>query len=288
MKEILGTTKIVGLIGDPVEHSISPQIHNAAFDKLNLNYRYAAFRVYPKNLGKAVEALKALGISGFNVTIPHKENILKFLDKIDDSAKLIGAANTVKITDGKLTGYNTDSKGFIDSLVLDSKINPSNKKVFLIGAGGGAKAIAASLCSNKISELIITDINKPKALGLKNHLKKYFNTKISVIFEKDEIDFNSKNCNILINATPIGMFPRINALPIELDKTFNKNIFVYDIVYIPNETKLLKNAGKLNLKNANGLQMLVRQAAAAFYIFTGHAAPAETMKKAAIKALKLS
>lgn len=285
--QIYGKTKIIGIIGDPVEHSISPQMHNAAYEELDLNYCYVPFHVKKDELEKAVGSLRSLNICGFNVTVPHKENIMKYLDKIDKNAEIIGAVNTVKNNNGRLIGYNTDAVGFEDSLKLDAKFSLFRKKVLLLGAGGAARAISCGLCMSKIAELAITDIDKEKAQALTAHLKKHFDIPIKNLFSKKEIDDYLNGCNILINATPIGMAPDINESPIDLSRNLSNNIFVYDVVYIPPKTKLLKKAESLHLKTSNGLGMLIRQGAAAFKIFTGINAPYETMKKAALKALKV-
>lgn len=282
---INGKTKIIGIIGDPVEHSISPQMHNAAYEELDINYCYIPFHVKKDGLENTADSLRSLNICGFNVTVPHKENIIKYLDEIDNNAKIIGAVNTVKNNKGRLIGYNTDAIGFMDSLKLDAKVSANNKKVLLLGAGGAARAISCGLCISNIAEIAITDIDKEKAHALFAHLKKHFNIPIKTLFTKKEIDNYLNECSILINATPIGMAPKIAESPIELVEIFNKNIFIYDIIYVPPKTKLLKNAAFLKLKTANGLGMLIRQGAAAFKIFTGIKAPYEVMKKAALKAL---
>lgn len=285
--QITGKTKNIGIIGDPVEHSISPQMHNKAFEELDINYCYIPFHVKKDELEKAVDSLRSLNICGFNVTVPHKENIMKYLDEIDNKAKIIGAVNTVKNNNGRLIGYNTDAVGFVDSLKLDAKFSSFKKKALLLGAGGAARAISCGLCMSKIAELAITDIDKEKAQALTEHLIKHFDISIKNVFSENEIDDYLNCCNILINATPIGMAPKINESPIDLSRNSGINIFVYDVVYTPPKTKLLKKAESLHLKTSNGLGMLIRQGAAAFKIFTGIKAPFETMKKAALKALKI-
>lgn len=287
MKEITGKTKIIGIIGDPVEHSISPQMHNAAYEELDLNCCYVPFHVKKDELEKAVDSLRSLNICGFNVTVPHKENIMKYLDEIDNMAKIIGAVNTVKNNNGRLIGYNTDVVGFMDSLKLDAKFSSFKKKVLLLGAGGVARAISCGLCLSKIAELAITDIDKEKAQALAAHLKKHFDIQIKNLFSKKEINDYLNGCSILINATPIGMAPKIGESPIDLSRNFNNTISVYDVVYTPPKTKLLKKAESLHLKTSNGLGMLIRQGAAAFKIFTGIKAPYDVMKKAALKAVKV-
>ncbi|MFN3966865.1 MAG: shikimate dehydrogenase [Endomicrobiia bacterium] len=278
--KIDGKTKITGIFGYPIEHTLSPFIHNAGYEYLGLNYIYIPFSVHPEDLGKATDSLKALNISGINVTVPHKEKILRYLDDIDSYAEKIGAVNTVINKNGKLVGYNTDAIGFLKS--LKENINPHGKKVVLLGCGGAGKAIAVSLVLNGIEELFIYDVDFGKAEKFSKKLMP-FTKKISVIKSDNSLKNAVWSADILINATTVGMKP--------LDKTpvpanwLNKRTFVYDIIY-NRKTELIKIAEKIGCKYIDGLDMLLYQAAKSFELWTNRKAPIEIMRKALKRALK--
>lgn len=279
--EITGKTKLCCLIGDPVEHSLSPIMHNAAFKALNLNYVYVAFNVNKNRLKDAIKGIKALGIHGINVTTPHKMAIVKFLDKLDESAIETKAVNTILNTESKLIGYNTDGIGAINAL-KNNGILLKNKKVVLLGAGGAARAIAFSLIKNGC-ELTILNRTLSKAKKLVKELKKKFkSSKISYYkLSNENLKKELSNANILINATSVGMRPKENESPVK--KEFLKpDLCVFDIVYNPLETKLLKDAKSIGAKVINGLEMLLYQGAISFKIWTGEDAPIDVMKNAII------
>jgi len=277
-------TRICGLIGNPVEHSVSPEMHNAAFEKLGLNFIYLPFRVTPENLEKAILGMRGLGMVGFNVTMPHKASIMKFLDEIDKTAEKIGAVNTIVNKDGKLLGFNTDGPGALWAF-QEAGVNFKNKKVVMLGAGGAAKAIAFYLMS-LIKKLVIAGKTREEAQSLAKDLKKYFKKEIKGIENNtDNLRQELKNAQILINATPIGMAPDINSMPIKTE-LLRSNLTVFDSIYNPIETKLLREARKIGAKTINGVNMLVYQGAEAFKLWTGKNAPVELMKKIVIKRLK--
>ncbi len=279
--------KIVGLFGYPVDHSISSVFQNAGFRKLGLDSIYLPFSVRPKDLKKAVEGIRALGIVGMNVTIPHKGKILSHLDKISPEAKKIGAVNTVFNQKGKLIGYNTDVHGFLSSLEEGLGFDPCGKSVFLLGAGGVAYAITYGLIKKRAKK--ITIVNKPRwmAESLIKHFKKI--TKECefelVNFDKRNSKRLTKEADILINATSVGMNPGNPSLINE--ETLSPSLSVFDVIY-NRETALLKLAKKRGLRTLGGLPMLIYQGAASFEIWTGKRAPIETMKKAAENALERS
>lgn len=267
--------KIIGLIGYPLEHTLSPQMQNAALIKLKLDFVYVALPVKPENLKDALSGLRALGIAGANVTIPFKEKVFPYLDKVEEEAKLIGAVNTILNLNGKLIGYNTDAAGFISSL----KVSPRGKKILLLGCGGASRAISVGLCKAAVKEIILTDINLQKTEELAEHLKKYFNLKIAVLTPAESLKKAAETADIFINASPVGMSPNVENSPIPEDVVFSKKTLVYDIIYNPPETKLLKTAKKHGAKTMNGLEMLARQGSLSFKIFTGVDAPLKLMLK---------
>lgn len=263
-------TKLCGLIGNPVEHSMSPDMQNASFKKLRLNYIYLAFKV--ENVGEAITGLKEIGAIGANITIPYKVEIIKYLDLIEETAKRIGAVNTVVNNNGLLKGYNTDIEGFLKP--LEEKIRIKDKDIALVGAGGAARAIAYGL-SQKGGKLTIFNRTVENAKRLAEEIKcEYRGLK-----ELKKID-----AEILINATPVGMFPNVNESIVP--KNVLKNMIVYDIVYNPLETKLLKDAKKQKCKVISGIDMFINQGAASFELWTGKKAPINIMRKEVIKNLR--
>lgn len=277
--------KYVYLIGDPVEHSVSPQMHNSAYKELGLNYEYRLMRTDSSNLKDTVEKMKGQDIAGFNVTVPHKEAVIQYLDYIDDSASTIGAVNAVKNENGKLKGYNTDSIGFIESLSRDAGFDSKGKKILLLGAGGAAKAVAVALCKEEASEIAIKDIDTAKAAAMMESLKKHFQNRLFVLTDNHAMKQFMVNCDCIVNATPIGMYPKTDASPINEDAPLREGQVIFDLVYNPAETKFTKTAAKKGAKAFTGLGMLVRQGAAAFELFTEHVPPVKTMWAAAEEAL---
>jgi len=272
--EINGKTKITGLFGYPVKHTLSPAMHNAAFMRLGLDYVYVPFEVSPKNLKSALYSLKALGISGINVTIPHKENVIPFLDKFGPLVKQVGSVNTIVNSDGKLIGYNTDAPGFLKDL-RSQGFSPKGKTVILFGAGGAGKAVAAALASAGVKKIYITDFAEQKAHAIAK--KTSSGTFLSFNSWKSKI----KESSLLVNATPVGMHP---GKPFVASKELTKGIFVYDLVY-NRRTELGLECKKAGVKYSNGLGMLLYQGALAFEYFTGKKAPVEVMRKALNKQL---
>jgi shikimate dehydrogenase len=275
---LTGSTNITGIFGHPVKHTLSPMMHNAAFEALGLDYAYTAFDVKPEGLKSAVNSIRVLGIKGVNVTIPHKEKVMAYLDKVDPLAKKIGSVNTIVNTGGCLSGFNTDGPGFIADLKKHG-FNPKNKNVILAGAGGAGRAIAVMLSLNGAKKIYITDTDEKKAKLLVSHVPRA--GYLSARMWKNGI----KNADILINATPAGMAAGGDPL---VEKHFlRKNLFIYDIVY-NRTTKLLKYAAEIGAKNCSGIGMLLNQGALAFELFTGKTAPKEVMRKALLKELKRS
>ena len=276
---ITGKTDVYGIFGYPVKHSLSPLMQTAAFNALGIDAVYVPFEVSPENLENAVEGLKAMGIKGINVTVPLKEKIIPFLDSIDETARFMGAVNTVKNVDGKLYGYNTDGDGFVDSL-KEEGIGIGGKKVLIIGAGGSAKAIAYSLLKEGVERIVIANRTFEKAENLA--------VRLNEIGAVDPVSLDYLNSivdkfDILINTTSVGMRESDPSL---FDYSLIKpGTVVVDIIYKPFETKLLKVAKSQGAKTINGLEMLIHQGARAFKIWTGKEPPIEVMRKALLSIL---
>ena len=279
--EIKGSTNIVGLIGHPVEHSFSPLMHNAAFEKLDMDYAYVAFDVNQNNLENAIKGAEALNIKGFNVTIPHKIDVMNYLDEIDEVAQLIGAVNTIDFKN--LKGYNTDGIGAVRA--IEEVTNIKNKNVLIAGAGGASRAISFYIAKYGASNLEILNRNVEKAQKLANDV-----SNSGLI---DNVGFDSINnmdlsdVDILINTTPVGMHPNVDDVPIALAGDMHDDLVVFDAVYNPNETGLLKQAIEADAKPVYGIKMLLYQGAESFEIWTGKKAPIDVMQEALTKYLGL-
>nr|WP_317333215.1 shikimate dehydrogenase [uncultured Romboutsia sp.] len=257
-------TKTICLLGHPIKHSFSPTIHNYLFEKYFENNIYVCFDVKEDKLKDCVSGIKALDIKGGNVTIPHKVNIIKYLDSIDDNAKLIGAVNTIKNKGGVLKGYNTDGRGFVKS-ILDKGYDIKNKKVMIIGAGGACRSIAIELASKGVKSIEIRNRSLDKANEIIDSINKNFNAVAKC--SKNTIDSDCLfDIDILINTTPIGM--ESDLCPIDTNIVIDKKLLVCDIVYKPQDTVFLKWAKKNNLEIIYGIDMLINQALEAFYIWT--------------------
>lgn len=278
-------TKLFCVIGDPIEHSLSPAMHNAVFKKLGLNCAYAAFRLAPKNLGSAVKGMKVMNFGGANVTIPHKVDVINFLDELSEEARIIGAVNTIKFGE-KIIGYNTDGIGALKALV-NNNADPENKKILILGSGGAARAIALTLAlKGKVASLTILGVVEEELKKLIKDINK--NTKIKAAGEMMTEETKKEkiaNCDILIHCTPVGMHPKKDETLVTKDM-LRKGLVVMDIVYNPLETKLLKEAKKAGAKTVGGIEMFVNQGAESEKIWLGIDAPVELMRRAALKELK--
>jgi shikimate dehydrogenase len=266
-------TKICCLIGDPVEHSLSPLIHNAGYQALSINYAYVSFRV--KDIKQAIDGIRWLGIRGASITIPHKTSALKYLDKLDPLAEKIGAVNTIVNDDGVLTGYNTDGDGALQA--LEEVTTLSAKKTVLIGSGGAASAIAFGLKAKGV-KLVVLNRTEAKA----NKLAKKVNASgFGGLNRLSEI----ASADILINATPVGMWPKTDQ-SIILKELLHDGLTVFDIVYNPKETRLLIKARERGCNIVYGYKMFLYQAVMQFELFTGLKAPLPTMESALTQALE--
>jgi len=283
---ISGKTKVCGVIGDPVEHTMSPVMHNAAFKKLGVDYLYLPFRVGRQGLGKAIEGMRALNIRGLNVTIPHKVAIIPFLDELDPLVERVGAVNTIVNNEGVLKGYNTDATGFLQAL-LEKDIEPKGKNVVILGAGGASRAISFILAERGASLVILNRL-------LEMDWAEELAGRISEVFRKEvnALELNEENlvrvlekANILVNATSVGMSPDVDKTPVPA-RLLKPGLVVFDIVYNPIETRLLREAEATGAQTISGLDMLVWQGALAFEKWTGLKAPVDVMKREAIKVLE--
>lgn len=267
--KILGTTKVIGLFGYPVEHSLSPLMHNAAFEYLGLNYCYVTFSVRPETLNDAVRGIRAFNLRGVNITIPHKENVMPFLDKVSEEASFIGAVNTILNSNGTLIGHNTDGRGLMASLA-EADTPVEGKTVLILGAGGACRAISYYL-SEKTSKLLIFDIDKNKLERLVADL----NTIRSNVISMKSPD-NLDNIDMLINATPLGIKDS-DPVPVNTSLITDR-MTVCDLIY--KDTTLLKTASARGCKTLNGLGMLLHQGVLAFEIWTGIKPPVDIMRMA--------
>ena len=266
--------KSFAVIGDPIDHTLSPNIHNAAFRELNLDCSYIAFRIPKGELAEGLEGLKKIKIDGFNITIPHKIEMMKYLDKIDESGSLIGAVNTVENKDGILKGYNTDMDGFLEPF-KKKKLNITNTKVLLLGAGGAARAIVAGFAKEKAKSITIAN----RTLENANYLSE-FSKKIGLnsnAIKIEDVNESAKDYDIIVNATSIGL--KNESSPISLEG-INEKTIVYDIVYMPMNTDFIKKAKEKGSIIIFGYEMLLGQAVRAFEIWHGMEAPYNAMKKA--------
>jgi len=248
---------------------------------------YVSYEVTPEGLKDKLRELISSGVSGINVTIPHKEKIIGLLDEVTPEAAAIGAVNTVLFKGGKSMGYNTDAKGFLLSLKKDLKADPKNKSVLILGAGGAAKAIAYILAKGGTRSILFNDIIPDRARGLADKIKNEFPDCKTDCVEStvSEMEKVVRDVDILINATPVGMAGKEDN-PLPVLPALHKDLSVYDIVYNPPETLLLREAKKRGAKGANGLGMLLYQGALSFELFTGKKAPVSVMRAALKKAIK--
>src|SRR5574341_954586 len=277
MIEINAQTKLCGVIGNPVEHSLSPAIHNAAFQKLWLNYVYLAFKV--EDVEGALRGLRALGnLRGVSVTIPHKVAVLPYLDEVEPTARHIGSVNTIVVDGGRLIGYNTDSSGAIRALQTGG-VTLEGRRVLMLGSGGAARAIAFGLAAGLgIARLTILGIDDKERRGLAADLK----ARTSLPLEEGPITPEAlrqalHESDIVLHCTPLGMHPKIGdtCVPATL---LRPQLTVMDIVYNPLETRLLREAKAAGCRTIRGLEMFLNQAAAQFELWTGQAAPADVMR----------
>lgn len=296
-----GKTKILGVIGDPIEHTFSPAMHNAGLNELGLNYIYLPFHVKEDMLGECIQGAKAMGIKGLNVTIPHKSNVIKHLDDIDSVASMIGAVNTIQFIydednessnqdngiNVRTKGFNTDGYGCVRA--IEEKTSIKDKKVSITGAGGAARAVAFQIANSGIDELSILNRNLSKAQSLANDLKtnlKSIDIDISInAYDLEELKRELSDSDIFIDTTPIGMYPNVDDKPVASADMLHEDLLVNDIVYTPMKTSLIREAELANAEVVYGYKMLLYQGIRSFEIWLGREAPVDVMEKALLDVL---
>ncbi len=276
-----GSTKVYALFGDPVAHSLSPAMQNAAFSSLGLDCCYVPFRVRPEDLPTAVAALRALGMGGANVTIPHKERIVSYLDEVDAEAALIGAVNTIVNREGWLVGYNTDGRGFLEALAVEAGFSPEGKAAVLLGAGGAARACAFALALKGARHLFIFNRTPYRAAALADELRAKTGCSASAagLHEEKILRQALEEADLVVHASPVGMHPHAEDPPIIDPALLKPHLLVCDLVYNPPETKLLRLARAAGCRVVGGVGMLVHQGALAFSLWTGREAPVGLMRQ---------
>jgi shikimate dehydrogenase len=282
---ISGKTKVCGVIGDPIEHTMSPVMHNAAFSELGLDYVYLAFRVRAEGLAQAIEGMRALNIRGLNVTIPHKVAVIPFLDELDPLAEKIGAVNTIVSDAGLLRGYNTDATGFLKAL-KDKGFEPGGKRVAVLGAGGAARAVSFILAESGANLVILNrrqELDWAEALA--RQISDTFKKEVKAL-ESDAANLKAalESADIVVNATSVGMSPHSDESPVPA-KLLRPGMVVFDIVYNPLKTRLATEAARAGAETVMGLDMLVGQGALSFEMWTGKKAPVELMKRKVVRML---
>lgn len=285
---VTSQTQKVGLICWPIGHSLSPVMHNAAFEALGMDWVYLPLAASPDALPAALAGLSALSFVGCNISVPHKTKVIPFLDHMDESSRQMQAVNTIKVIDGRLVGSNTDPEGFTRHLV-NNGVDPIGMKIVFIGAGGAARAAVFGLSSFKVKEITILDIVESQGLSLISDLNHLFpDSKLDYKpISQDSFD-QVRDYDLVVNASPIGMAPNIDKSPWPDNIELPSKAIVYDIVYNPIETKLLSRAKKEGHQTLNGLGMLVNQGAASFETWTGIQPPIDLMMEVCEKNLKLT
>lgn len=281
---ITGKTQNLGVIGWPIAHSLSPVLQNAAIAKAGIDYNYTALPVEQEKLAEAVAGLKALHYRGWNVTIPYKTAIMPLLDEIDEDARIIGAVNTVVNDEGRLRGFNTDCLGFMGALVK-RQVTIKDEKAVLLGAGGAARAVIWGLVKAGAKEVVLGVRNPAKAESLAAEFSSYGRVTVSY-WESEEFTQVLADCALLVNTTPLGMTPKVDACPPVDWSKVKPSAVVYDIIYTPAETVFLRQAREHGHMIINGEEMLAGQGAAALQKWTGCEPDIEIMQEALRNALE--
>ena len=277
---ISGYTQLIGIIANPIRHSISPKMHNAAFEKLGLDYAYLAFEIDSFQLKDTVYGLKAMGARGFNVSMPYKTAIIDYLDELSPAAKLCQAVNTVVNENGKLIGHMTDGSGLIQSL-KDAGYDIKGKKVTVVGCGGAGKAIQIQAALDGVAELAIFNRSRDKGLEIVNLINEQTNCQATFYELSDEEVLKEQllDSYLLINATNIGMADLEGESFIKNPSTLHEQLIVCDIIYNPRKTKLLQQAEEVGCEIINGVGMIIYQGAEAFKLWTGEEMPIDYVKE---------
>ena len=283
MIPITGHTRLTALLGSPVAHSISPLMHNEAFQLLDLDYTYLCFEVNEETLPAAVDGLKACGIRGFNLTMPNKNKIVELLDELSPAARLIGAVNTVVNDDGHLTGYNTDGVGYMQA-VKDASYDITGKTITIMGAGGAATAICAQAALDGVEKIHIFARETSRFWDRTQKLAENINSTLpckAVLHENRDTAALAQAISesaLLLNATSVGMAPNTEGTIIEDTSLYHPDLIVSDVIYNPRETRFLKEAREAGCRTFNGMYMLLYQGAEAFRLWTGKEMPVKEIK----------
>lgn len=268
-------TILYGVFGDPIRHSRSPIMLNRAFQEAGINAVYAAFHVRPDELGDAVRGIRALGYRGINVTIPHKVEVMQYLDEIDEGARIVGAVNTIVNESGKLIGYNTDGIGYVRSLKEETGIELKGKSVLLLGAGGAARGVAYALAKEGAGRIYIANRTKERALELADTISSYTE---AIGLGMDELGHVVDEVEFVLNTTSAGMHPHVDELPLPLELLRSHHL-VSDLIYNPRITRFLREAEARGGRIHGGLGMFIYQGAFAFEYWTGTPAPVAAMRQ---------
>ena len=280
-----GRTRLVGLIGWPVAHSCSPAMHNAAFAALKLNWSYVPLPVRPEALAAAVAGLAALGFRGANVTVPHKEAVVPLLDSLSPEAARINAVNTIVVEeDGRLVGHNTDVAGFIAAL-RQSGFSPEGRAAVVVGAGGAARAAVHGLLGAGAARILILNRSSARAEKLISELGTDDRVQALPLTPEALVE-SAQEADLLVNATPVGLWPNAEASIWPMEVPIPARITVFDLVYNPVETLLLRQARAGGARTIPGLGMLISQGAAAFQLWTGIDPPLDAMRAACVRTLQ--
>ncbi len=278
MQAIKGTTRLLGVIGYPVEHSLSPIMHNAAIAHMNLDYVYVPFPIKPEDLEVAIAGFAAIGLVGFNITIPHKQAIIPLLTEVSPVAKAVGAVNTVFSTSEGFCGTNTDVEGFLAP--LDKNRDWSQTVAVILGNGGASRAVVAGCAQLGCASVRVVGRNQDRLNQFLNSWSNSLSVNLSIHLWEELPDFISQT-DLLVNTTPIGMYPHVEASPVDVGvmEKLPLGACVYDLIYTPNPTKFLRQAQKAGARTIDGLEMLVQQGAAALQIWLQQPVPVDIMRQ---------
>lgn len=275
-RHVTAATRLACLIGHPVAHSRSPLMHNAAFEVQGIDMRYLAFDVSPEALPAAIGALRALGIAGANITVPHKEAVLPLLDSVDPTARLIGAVNTIVNQDGVLSGHNTDIHGFLMALERAWGRGPRGSRCLVLGAGGSARAVVTGLVRGEAAEVWVFNRTPSRARELCAAIASWSAVPCHAVGESELITV-AQEAELIVNATSVGMGETVKVSPIPVDMLTGRHVIV-DLTYGPEQTALVRGGRSVGCICVDGLEMLVQQAARSYELWTGRAAPIDRMR----------
>lgn len=276
MKPVDINTKLLGIFGNPLSFTMSPLMHNTAFEQMGLNYLYIPFEVREEDFAATIHALKYFNFAGCNVTSPYKTRVIDYLDEIDERAGIIGAVNTVSLKDGKLKGFNTDGWGFVESLRFEKNVQPKGARFIVLGSGGAARAIVMTLAFEEADTVYIANRTYKKALELAEEVNRVRRCAVPMELNSDEIEKRLGETDVIINTTKVGMFPDTDKTPVVIKKV-HERLVACDIIYNPVQTRFLKSMAELGCETVTGIGMLVNQGAEAFRIWTGETPPREQL-----------